>query len=40
MGAYFGIDCAKWQGDIDWAKVKSDGVKFAILKVTQKNNAP
>ena len=36
--AYFGIDCAKWQGTIDWAKVKNAGVKFAILKVTQKNN--
>ena len=37
--AYFGIDCAQWQGVIDWGKVKKDGVKFAILKVTQKNNA-
>ena len=36
--AYFGIDCAQWQGVIDWEKVKKDGVKFAILKVTQKNN--
>ena len=36
---YFGIDVAKWQGTIDWAKVKKDDVKFAILKVTQKNNA-
>ena len=35
---YFGIDCAKWQGAIDWAKVKKAGVQFAILKVTQKNN--
>lgn len=35
---YFGIDCAKWQGTIDWAKVKNAGVKFAILKATQKNN--
>ena len=35
---YFGIDCAQWQGVIDWEKVKKDGVKFAILKVTQKNN--
>ena len=31
---YFGIDCAQWQGVIDWEKVKKDGVKFAILKVT------
>lgn len=35
---YFGIDCAAWQGTIDWAKVKKAGVQFAILKVTQKNN--
>lgn len=32
----FGIDVAKWQGVIDWAKVKKD---FAILKVTCKNNS-
>ena len=37
---YFGIDCAKWQGHIDWAKVKSSGVQFAILKATRQNNAP
>lgn len=35
---YFGIDCAAWQGTIDWSKVKNAGVKFAILKATQKNN--
>lgn len=39
MTTYFGIDVAKWQGTIDWRKVKQEGVKFAILKVTQKNNA-
>lgn len=35
---YFGVDCAKWQRAIDWAKVKAAGVKFAILKATQKDN--
>lgn len=35
----FGIDVAKWQGNIDWSKVKKSGIYFAILKVTQKNNA-
>lgn len=35
---YFGIDCAAWQGTIDWAKVKKAGVQFAILKVTRKEN--
>ena len=32
----FGIDVAKWQGTIDWSKVK---VSFAILKVTKQNNS-
>lgn len=35
-----GIDVAKWQGNINWAQVKASGkVDFAILKVTQKDNA-
>lgn len=28
-----GIDVSEFQGSIDWAKVKKDGVKFAILKL-------
>ena len=40
MATYFGIDCAKWQGIINWAKVKSAGVQVAILKATDKNNDP
>ncbi len=28
-----GIDVSKWQGDIDWAKVKASGIDFAIIKV-------
>ena len=27
-----GIDVSKWQGAIDWEKVKQDGVDFAILR--------
>ena len=27
-----GIDVSRWQGQIDWAKVKASGIKFAILK--------
>ncbi len=27
-----GIDVSKWQGDIDWDKVKKDGVQFAIVR--------
>lgn len=29
---YKGIDVSKWQGVIDWAKAKADGVEFAILR--------
>lgn len=29
---YTGIDVSKWQGDIDWQKVKNDGVQFAMLR--------
>ena len=38
MATYFGIDCAKWQGIINWAKVRAAGVQVAILKATDKNN--
>lgn len=27
-----GIDISKWQATIDWKKVKSDGVEFAIIR--------
>lgn len=27
-----GIDVSKWQGDIDWQKVKNSGINFAIIK--------
>lgn len=27
-----GIDVSRWQGQIDWDKVKNSGIKFAILK--------
>lgn len=27
-----GIDVSKWQGEIDWDKVKNDGVEFAIIR--------
>lgn len=29
---YKGIDVSKWQGVIDWDKVKADGVEFAMLR--------
>lgn len=31
-----GIDVAKWNGIIDWNRVRIDGVKFAVLKVINK----
>ncbi|MEQ8739921.1 MAG: GH25 family lysozyme, partial [Hoeflea sp.] len=30
-----GIDVSKWQGDIDWNKVKRAGVAFAFIKSTE-----
>ena len=33
-----GIDVAKWNGNIDWNKVKAVGVEFAVLKVIDKSN--
>lgn len=33
-----GIDVAKWNGNIDWSKVKAAGVEFAVLKVIDKSN--
>ena len=32
-GVSLGIDAAKWQGTIDWQKVKEAGVDFAIIRV-------
>lgn len=30
--AYSGIDVSKWQGNIDWKRVKAAGVQFALLR--------
>lgn len=30
-----GIDVSTYQGDIDWAQVKADGIDFAFIKATQ-----
>lgn len=30
--AVLGIDVSKWQGEIDWDKVKNDGIDFAIIR--------
>lgn len=30
--SYKGIDVSKYQGEIDWQKVKADGVQFAVIR--------
>jgi lysozyme len=30
-----GIDISKYQGDIDWARVRREGIRFAYLKVSE-----
>lgn len=32
-GAKVGIDVSKYQGEIDWEKVKADGIDYAILRL-------
>lgn len=32
-GVQNGIDVSKWQGKIDWSKVKSQGIDFAIIRI-------
>lgn len=34
----FGVDVAKWNGMIDWAKVFAAGKRFAVLKITRRDN--
>ena len=35
LGYVKGIDVSHYQGKIDWARVREDGIKFAICKCTQ-----
>lgn len=35
MVKYKGIDTSLYQGNIDWAKAKADGVEFAMIKASQ-----
>ena len=32
MTVYKGIDVSKWQGEINWSKVKNSGIQFAMLR--------
>lgn len=34
-----GIDVSKYQGDIDWNKVKNAGIQFAMLRIVSSNNS-
>lgn len=35
-----GIDVSSYQGNINWGKVKADGIEFAILKIIKKDLNP
>jgi lysozyme len=35
-----GIDVSKYQGNVDWAKVKASGKAFAFARVSDGNNSP
>lgn len=37
--AYKGIDVSRYQGKIDWKKVKADGFQFAMLKTVSTNKS-
>lgn len=32
MEVYRGIDVSKWQGDINWSRVKNSGIQFAMIR--------
>lgn len=34
-----GIDVSRWQGEIDWTKVKEDGIDFAFIRVGHRNGS-
>lgn len=40
MSVIKGIDVSRWQGAINWQQVKNSGIRFAILKASDKNNRP
>jgi lysozyme len=35
LGCVLGLDCSKYQADINWSKAKSAGIDFAFIKVTE-----
>lgn len=40
MSVIKGIDVSRWQGNINWQQVKNSGIRFAILKASDRNNRP
>lgn len=38
MAQFNGIDVSKYQGNIDWAKVKQSGIEFAMIRVGSSTN--
>jgi len=35
LGCVLGLDCSKYQKDINWAKAKASGIQFAFIKITE-----
>lgn len=35
LNAVLGLDCSKYQKDIDWSKAKAAGIMFAFIKITE-----
>lgn len=36
---HYGIDVSKWNGDLDWAKLKEQGVEFAFIRIGTYSNS-
>jgi len=35
LNAVLGLDCSKYQNDINWSKAKAAGIEFAFIKMTE-----
>lgn len=35
LGCVLGLDCSKYQKDINWAKAKAFGIQFAFIKISE-----
>ena len=34
MAEWKGIDVSRWQGTIDWNRVKAAGIQFAMIRIS------